>query len=73
MLTDAARLPDGRLALVGLSGTVLVSDAAGASWSLQQQEDRKGLSALLPLDGSRIVVVGEVGPRVVDTGGGSAR
>ena len=70
MLTDGVRARDGSLALVGLSGTVLTAaggadPGASASWTLRQQADRKGLSAVLAEHGAGLVVVGEDGTRTV--------
>jgi photosystem II stability/assembly factor-like uncharacterized protein len=67
MLTDGLRRADGALVLVGLSGTVLVSRDNGASWTLQQQTDRKGISAAL-LAGGELVIAGEAGVRRVALG-----
>src|SRR5262249_15019639 len=47
MLNDAIRLPQNGVAVVGLSGAVLLSHDGGQTFSLRQQADRKGLSALL--------------------------
>ena len=64
------RASDGSLTLVGLSGTVLTAaggadPGASASWTLRQQADRKGLSAVLAEPGARLVVVGEDGTRTL--------
>ena len=70
MLTDGVRASDGSLTLVGLSGTVLTAavgadPGASASWTLRQQADRKGLSAVLAEPGAGLVVVGEDGTRTL--------
>lgn len=70
MLNDAVRLPDGRVAIVGLSGTLLVSRDGGARYTLEQQSDRKGLSALLPDGAAQVVTVGEAGVRTISIGAG---
>jgi photosystem II stability/assembly factor-like uncharacterized protein len=64
MLNDAVSLGTGSaIAVVGLSGVVLVSRDAGKSFTLMQQEDRKGLSAARAVGGDTLVVVGEGGAR----------
>ncbi len=65
MLTDGVRLEDGTLALVGLSGTVLRSSDGGETWIATPQDDRKGLSAVVPGSAGSLVVVGERGTRTV--------
>mgnify|MGYP003542163416 CR=1 FL=1 len=63
MLTDAVRIGPAQLALVGLSGSVLISADGGASWALQQQADRKGLSAVIASPDGTLLAVGEGGAR----------
>jgi photosystem II stability/assembly factor-like uncharacterized protein len=65
MLNDAVSLgPHGdAVAVVGLSGVVLVSRDGGRAFALMQQEDRKGLSAAMPVGGDTLVAVGEGGSR----------
>ena len=63
MLTDAVRVGTSQLALVGLSGSVLISGDGGASWTLQQQADRKGLSAVIAGSDGTLLAVGEGGAR----------
>lgn len=58
MLTDAVQLPDGRIAIVGLSGTVLLS-ADVRDFRLLQQEDRKGIAAVLATEQGALVTAGE--------------
>lgn len=60
MLNDAVRLPSDGIAVVGLSGTVLTSED-GEQFTLAQQSDRKGLSAVLPAGASALITVGEGG------------
>ena len=50
---------------MGLSGTVLVSADGGATWRLEQQADRKGLSGALLLPSGALLAVGEDGARTV--------
>jgi photosystem II stability/assembly factor-like uncharacterized protein len=67
MLNDAVSMgTGGAIAVVGLSGVVLVSRDAGKSFTLMQQEDRKGLSAARAVGGHTLVVVGEGGARRID-------
>jgi photosystem II stability/assembly factor-like uncharacterized protein len=65
MLNDAIRLPQNGVAIAGLSGTVLLSSDGGTTFALQQQPDRKGLSALLAVGVTQLVTVGEAGVRVI--------
>jgi photosystem II stability/assembly factor-like uncharacterized protein len=71
MLTDAIAINDLRVVISGLAGVLLVSGDGGESFRLTQQDDRKGLSALLPGPPGAVVVVGEGGVRNlrVDTRG----
>jgi photosystem II stability/assembly factor-like uncharacterized protein len=68
MLNDAVSLgaDGGAIAVVGLSGVVLVSRDAGKSFALMQQVDRKGLSAASAVGGDTLVAVGEGGARRVN-------
>jgi len=70
MLNDAIRLPNDIIAVVGLSGTVLVSRNGGETFELQQQADRKGLSALLGVGMSELITVGEAGVKAIAIGAG---
>jgi photosystem II stability/assembly factor-like uncharacterized protein len=65
MLDGAALLPDGTLAVVGLSGVVLESRDGGRSFTLEQQSDRRGLSAALAVGSNALAVAGEDGARVI--------
>lgn len=65
MLNDAIRLPQNGVALVGLSGAVLISMDGGQTFTLHQQPDRKGLSALLAVGVSELVTVGEAGVKAI--------
>jgi photosystem II stability/assembly factor-like uncharacterized protein len=64
MLTAAAFGPD-TIAVVGLSGVVLVSRDGGRSFALQQQADRSGLSGVSPAGEARLAAVGEGGARLI--------
>jgi photosystem II stability/assembly factor-like uncharacterized protein len=67
MLNDAVSLgTGGAIAVVGLSGVVLVSRDGGKSFALMQQRDRKGLSAARAVGGDTLVVVGEGGARRIN-------
>src|SRR5687767_4993594 len=48
MLTDGIAVNDLRVVIGGLAGVLLVSADAGETFKLTQQDDRKGMSALLP-------------------------
>jgi photosystem II stability/assembly factor-like uncharacterized protein len=65
MLNDAIRLPSDGVAVVGLSGTVLLSNDNGQTFTLKQQDDRKGLSALLGVGVSELITVGEAGVKAI--------
>ena len=65
MLNDAARLPQNGVAIVGLSGTVLLSKDGGETFTLHQQADRKGLSALLPVGVTELITAGEGGVKSI--------
>jgi photosystem II stability/assembly factor-like uncharacterized protein len=65
MLNDAVRLPREGIAVVGLSGAVLLSQDDGRTFTLRQQADRKGLSALLPLGATELITVGEAGVKAI--------
>jgi photosystem II stability/assembly factor-like uncharacterized protein len=67
MLNDAVSVgAGGSVAVVGLSGVVLVSRDGGRSFALMHQEDRKGLSAARAVGGDTLVVVGEGGARRIN-------
>jgi photosystem II stability/assembly factor-like uncharacterized protein len=69
MLNDAVGLKTGgAIAVVGLSGVVLMSRDAGKSFALMQQEDRKGLSAGRAVGSDTLVAVGEGGTRRINIG-----
>ena len=53
MLTDGVAINDLRVVIGGLAGVLLVSGDAGETFRLTQQDDRKGISALLPGAGWR--------------------
>jgi photosystem II stability/assembly factor-like uncharacterized protein len=65
MLTDGIVINDLRVVISGLAGVVLVSGDAGETFRLTQQDDRKGLAALLPGPAGAVVVAGEGGVRTL--------
>lgn len=65
MLTDGIAVNDLRVVISGLAGVVLVSRDAGESFVLTQQDDRKGLSSVLPGPAGLVVVAGEGGVRTL--------
>jgi photosystem II stability/assembly factor-like uncharacterized protein len=65
LLTDACRLADGRIVMVGLAGVMLVSGDGGRSFALLEQRDRMGISAVIPAPDGDLVVAGEFGVRKV--------
>jgi photosystem II stability/assembly factor-like uncharacterized protein len=70
MLTDGVAINDLRVVIGGLAGVLLVSGDAGETFRLTQQDDRKGVSALLPGRAGAVVVAGEGGVRTIQLGGG---
>jgi photosystem II stability/assembly factor-like uncharacterized protein len=65
MLTDGVTINDLRVVIGGLAGVLLVSGDAGETFRLTQQDDRKGVSALLPGPAGAVVVAGEGGVRTI--------
>jgi len=65
MLTDGVAINDLRVIISGLAGVMLVSGDGGESFRLTQQDDRKGLSALLPGGAGKVIVAGEGGVRTL--------
>lgn len=65
MLNDAVRLPRGGVAVVGLSGTVLLSTDEGEHFTADQQNDRKGISAVLPSGATELITAGEAGVKII--------
>ena len=70
MLTDGIAINDLRVVVVGLAGVLLVSADAGETFKLTQQDDRKGISAILPGPAGSMVVAGEGGVRTIRLGCG---
>jgi len=65
MLTDGIAINDLRVVIGGLAGVLLVSGDAGETFRLTQQDDRKGVSSLLPGPAGAVVVAGEGGVRTI--------
>ena len=65
MLTDGYAINDLRVVIGGLTGVLLISGDAGETFRLTQQDDRKGVSALLPGPAGAVVVAGEGGVRTI--------
>ena len=70
MLTDGVAVNDLRVVIGGLTGVLLVSGDAGETFRLTQQEDRRGISALLPTAMGGVVIAGEGGVKVISLGVG---
>lgn len=69
-LTDAIRLRDGRIVIVGMAGTVLAGD--GTRFTLHQQADRAGLTRVIEAGDGALVLLGSLGARRLEptaTGG----
>ena len=71
MLTDGVAINDLRVVISGLAGVLLVSGDAGETFHLTQQDDRKGISAVLPGTAGAVVVAGEGGVRILRMDSGS--
>ena len=70
MLTDGIAINDLRVVIGGLAGVLLISGDAGETFRLTQQDDRKGVSALLPGRAGTVIVAGEGGVRIIPVAGG---
>ncbi len=64
MLNDAVSM-NGSVAVVGLSGTVLLSTDQARKFSLLQQPDRRGISAAIATGPGTLVTVGEGGVKII--------
>jgi len=71
MLTDGVAINDLRVTISGLAGVMLISADGGESFRLTQQDDRKGLSAVLPGPAGKVVVAGEGGVRTLPIDNGA--
>ncbi len=65
LLGGAARFDTGGIAVAGLSGVLLVSRDGGHSFTLQQQRDYTGLSAVVGVGDDELAAVGDGGVRVI--------
>ena len=63
ILNDAIALRDGRIVIVGLAGTVLVSPDQGVHFSACPQPDRPGLTRVLEAADGTLVLLGTHGVR----------
>jgi photosystem II stability/assembly factor-like uncharacterized protein len=63
---------DGRIAIVGLGGVLLVSDDNGRTFELRQQPDRLGINAAVIAADGELVVAGEGGVRRLPLDRGAA-
>jgi photosystem II stability/assembly factor-like uncharacterized protein len=76
MLNDGVRLDDRSVAIVGLSGVVLVSTDNGRSFRLRQQADQAGLAAANATSATSLAAVGDYGAERIELSAlplGSAR
>jgi photosystem II stability/assembly factor-like uncharacterized protein len=67
-LLSGTQVNGSTLAIVGLSGMILVSRDGGRHFSSHHRPDRRGLSAALLLDTGRILLLGEHGLHHIDEG-----
>lgn len=65
MLTDGVAINDLRVVVGGLAGVLLISADAGETFKLTQQDDRRGIAALLPGPAGSVIVAGEGGVRTI--------
>ncbi len=65
LLGDAGAAGDRGVAVVGLSGVVLVSRDGGRTFILLQQDDRKGLAAVREVEDETLIAVGEAGVKAI--------
>jgi photosystem II stability/assembly factor-like uncharacterized protein len=68
LLDGAARFDTGGIAVAGLSGVLLVSRDGGHSFTLQQQRDYTGLSAVVSVGDDELAAVGDDGTKVITLG-----
>jgi photosystem II stability/assembly factor-like uncharacterized protein len=54
-------MADGAIAVVGMSGTVLVSRDGGETFELVQREDRKSMTSVLATGTGGLILFGEGG------------
>ncbi|MEX2151684.1 MAG: YCF48-related protein [Steroidobacteraceae bacterium] len=63
LLGSGARIDADTVVIVGTAGVLLTSRDGGRTFTLTQQDDRKGLSAVLPSGDGFLIVAGEGGVR----------
>jgi photosystem II stability/assembly factor-like uncharacterized protein len=68
LLGGAARFDTGGIAVAGLSGVLLVSRDGGHRFTLQQQRDYTGLSAVVSVGDDELAAVGDAGTKVITLG-----
>jgi photosystem II stability/assembly factor-like uncharacterized protein len=73
MLNDAVGLEQARVVVVGLAGALLESEDGGRTFTLRQQSDRKGLSAVAAAGAAGVVIAGEAGVTVISLGRAEVR
>ena len=66
ILNDAIRLQDGRVVVVGLAGTVLVSSDEGRTFVAHAQFDRPGIARVIESNGHALVLLGTHGARYLE-------
>jgi photosystem II stability/assembly factor-like uncharacterized protein len=68
MLTNGLELADGTILISGLGGTVLISEDLGRSFTLHQQANRRGISAVVDAGDGLLFMVGEFGVKTLTIG-----
>jgi photosystem II stability/assembly factor-like uncharacterized protein len=68
LLDGAAQFDTGGIAVAGLSGVLLVSRDGGHSFTLQQQRDYTGLSAVVSVGDEELAAVGDDGTKIITLG-----
>jgi photosystem II stability/assembly factor-like uncharacterized protein len=72
LLDAGARIDEDTVVVAGMAGVVLVSRDGGRSFTLTQQDDRKGIAAVLPSGDGELIVAGEGGVRRLPLPAGGA-
>lgn len=68
-INNGAVADDGRITLVGNGGAVLMSTNGGESFRVYFRNDREGVMAVVPLQGTNLLLVGEGGVKFTDARG----
>ncbi|MGH8252088.1 MAG: WD40/YVTN/BNR-like repeat-containing protein [Steroidobacteraceae bacterium] len=63
LLNSGARIDADTVVIVGMAGVMLVSHDGGRTFALNQQDDRRAISAVLPSGDGALIVAGEDGVR----------